>query len=426
MANADKGAAVLDAKAIAENVIPIGQINGAELLDKVEAHLSRFVAYPSEATRIAHVLWIAHAHNMELWESTPRIAFLSPEPGSGKTRALEVTETLVPRPLSQVGCSASYLFRKVSDPNGLPTILFDEIDTVFGPKAKENEDIRGLLNAGHRRGATVGRCVVRGREIVPEEYQSFCAVAIAGLGDLPDTILSRSVIVRMRKANATEKVESFRNRIHRPAGHALRDQIGAWSAQFRYLADFPEMPGCIEDRDADVWESLIAVADFAGGDWPTRARKAAVALVTASKETSPSLGVKLLSDLRDHVFKGREEMITADVLKELQGIEESPWSDLYGKPIDARRLSRMLGQYGVHPQQLRPDGSKQLRGYTRASLLDPWSRYLPSTEVAITSVTTPPVTAVTDVTNTPGEGNRLPEIYGPPKPAWLASSEVVI
>src|SRR5262249_54120257 len=115
---------------------------------------------------------------MESWESTPRIAFLSPEPGSGKTRALEVTETMVPRPVEAVNTTPAYLFRKVSDPAGLPTILFDEIDTIFGPRAKEHEEIRGMLNAGHRRGAMAGRCVVRGRHIDTEELPAFCAVAL--------------------------------------------------------------------------------------------------------------------------------------------------------------------------------------------------------------------------------------------------------
>ena len=124
--------------------------------------LGRFVAYPNEHADVAHTLWIAHAHPMDAWESTPRIAFLSPEPGCGKTRALEVTELLVPRPVEAVNTTPAYLFRKVSDPAGLPTILYDEIDTLFGPKAKDNEEIRGMLNAGHRRGAMAGRCVIRG------------------------------------------------------------------------------------------------------------------------------------------------------------------------------------------------------------------------------------------------------------------------
>lgn len=116
---------------------------GAVLLDAVLTFLNRFVAYPSPEASVGHALWIAHTHCMEAWHSTPRLAFLSPEPGSGKTRALEVTELLVPNPVEAVNVTPAYLFRKVGDEAGLPTILFDEIDTVFGPRAKDNEEIRG-------------------------------------------------------------------------------------------------------------------------------------------------------------------------------------------------------------------------------------------------------------------------------------------
>src|SRR5262249_29244932 len=108
------------------------KLDGADLLDKIHAFLGRFVSYPSEPTQVAHVLWIVHTHLMDLWESTPRLAFLSPEPGSGKTRALEVTELLVPRPVEAVNVTPAYLFRKVGSSEGRPTVLYDEIDTVFG------------------------------------------------------------------------------------------------------------------------------------------------------------------------------------------------------------------------------------------------------------------------------------------------------
>ncbi len=183
-------------------------LSGDVVLAEVENYLTQFVAYPSEAACVAHTLWVAHTHLMHLWESTPRIAFLSPEPGSGKSRALEVSEPLVPRPVHAVNATPAYLFRKVSDEAGPPTILYDEIDTVFGPRAKDNEEVRGLLNAGHRRGAVAGRCVVKGRTVVTEELPAYCAVALAGLDDLPDTLMSRSVIVRMRRRSPTEKVDS--------------------------------------------------------------------------------------------------------------------------------------------------------------------------------------------------------------------------
>jgi len=68
-------------------------------IDAVHRFIGRFVAYPSPDARRARTLWIAHAHLMDAWDSTPRIAFLSPERGSGTTRALEATDPLVPRPI---------------------------------------------------------------------------------------------------------------------------------------------------------------------------------------------------------------------------------------------------------------------------------------------------------------------------------------
>src|SRR5262249_45998418 len=154
-----------------------------------------------------------------------------------------------------------------------PTILYDEIDTVFGPKAKENEEIRGLLNAGHRRGAVAGRCVVRGKTVMTEEISAYCAVALAGIGWLPDTILTRAIVIRMCPRAPKEKVTPFRRRVYASEGEVLRDRLAAWAAKVIDVmaAARPEMPPGIEDRNADVWEPLLAVADAAGGIWPQRA-----------------------------------------------------------------------------------------------------------------------------------------------------------
>ena len=350
---------------------------GAEILNDVLAFLKRFVAFPSPEAATAHALWIAHTHMMDAWESTPRIAFLSPEPGSGKTRALEITELLVPRPVTAVNVSPSYLFRKVGDEgSGRPTILFDEIDTVFGPKAKENEEIRGLLNAGHRRGAVAGRCVMRGKSVVTEEIPAFCAVALAGLGELPDTILSRSVIVKMRRRGSAEYIEPYRRRLHEAEGDALKTHLENWSRTVvdTIRDDWPELPAGIQDRDADVWEPLIAIADAAGGDWPRKARVAAVTLVTLLREANPSMGIRLLADLRT-VFGDWETKSTAAIITALHEIDEAPWGEMRGRPLDDRGLARRLSRYGIKPKVIR-FGETLARGYDRADLHDAWDRYL--------------------------------------------------
>ena len=222
--------------------------------------------------RRAYALDRARARDGRLGEHAPDRVPLA-RAGIGQDPRARNTELLVPRPVEAVNVTPAYLFRKVGGRQDAPTILFDEIDTIFGPKAKrDNEEIRGLLNAGHRKGAVAGRCVVKGKQIHTEEIAAYCAVALAGLGDLPDTIMTRSVVVRMRRRAPGEHVEPYRRRQHSPEGHALRDRLAAWAeASVKALAAArPDMPAGIADRDADVWEPLLAIADAAGGDWPER------------------------------------------------------------------------------------------------------------------------------------------------------------
>jgi hypothetical protein len=135
------------------------------------------------------------------------------------------------------------------------------------------------------------------------------------------------------------------------------------------------MPDGVVDRDADVWEALLAVADAAGNTWPERARRSAVALVADSKAGGPSLGVRLLADLRD-LFGNEDKLSTEHILAGLHAIDEAPWGDLRGRPLDPRGLSRRLAKFEVKPTNVRTaDGV--VKGYTRDALLDAWSRYLP-------------------------------------------------
>ncbi|WP_406373102.1 DUF3631 domain-containing protein [Streptomyces sp. NBC_00647] len=361
-------------------------IDGAALLNEVEAFHRRFNVFPHEAAYVAVVLWDAHAHLLDCFDSTPRLAFLSPEPGSGKSRALDVVETLVPRSMAAADASAAALFRSVSGiDGGRPTILFDEIDTIFGPKAGDNEQLRGFINAGHARGRPVYRCVGDGANQQVQGFPSYCAVAVAGLGSLPDTILTRSVIVRMRRRARNEKAEPFRSRIHVREGNEIRDRLAKWaeSVEKQVVGAWPDMPDDVTDRPADVWEPLIAVADAAGGDWPERARQACVTLVTASKANDKgSLGVRLLIDLRDHVMAGIDRLPTVAILDRLNSLDDAPWADLNGRPLDNRRLSKMLAEYmtaDIEPitsRNIKTAGSV-LKGYYASDLHDAWARYCP-------------------------------------------------
>jgi hypothetical protein len=336
--------------------------------------VQRFVSFPNSHAAVATALWAAHTHLLDHFDSTPRLSFLSPEPGSGKTRALEVLGSLVPNPMHAVNATPAALFRSVSDLEQQPTILYDEIDTVFGPKTKENnEEVRAFLNAGHRRSGEAFRCVGMGTNQTVKKFPTFAAVALAGLNDLPDTIGTRSVIIRMRRRKRSEKVESWRARHNEVEGHQIRDRLAA-AMTAAELPDEPPMPEGVEDRPADVWEPLLAVAHAAGGEWPELAEAACRTFVLTAPDTTHTTSLQLLEDLRT-VFGEQTSMSTADIIKELCNLEESPWKSLGVAGIDAVRLSKELKKYGVKPLQIR--GERNLRGYYRNHLADPWERYLP-------------------------------------------------
>lgn len=359
---------------------------GADLLDDTRAFIGRFCAFPDDHCLTAVTLWAAHTHVIEHLHTTPRLALLSPEAGSGKTRVLEVLDLLVPEPLFTLNASPAAVFRTLA--NGQITLLFDEVDAIWSKHGKDDnhEDLRALLNAGYKIGATIPRCVPPKHDVI--RFDVFCAVALAGLGDLPDTIMSRSIIIRMRRRAPHEKIEPFRSREHDHQGHAYRTLLADWAADVGVEIGelWPKLPPGIVDRPAEVWEPLVAVADAAGGHWPALARDACTALCAVAEDRRASLGVRLLADIRT-IFRDADALYTATILQRLidgDGLEDdAPWSDLRGKPLGIRGLATMLRKYGVTPLTVRESGDDRTwKGYRRADLWDAWQRYLPSLKSA--------------------------------------------
>jgi hypothetical protein len=270
-----------------------------------------------------------------------------------------------------VNISPAALVRSIGDDP--PTLLLDEADTVFGPKAGDgHEDLRGILNAGHSRNRPYIRWDMLARK--PENCSTFAMAALAGIGALPDTITDRAVVVAMRRRAPGETVARYRDRRDGGPLKELGGRLGAWvRAHLDELREAePDMP--VEDRAADTWEPLIAVADLAGGDWPARARKAAIAL-TAEDDTDTTLGARLLADLRD-VFGVADAMHGETILTALHKISEAPWGDYFGRPMNARDMAKLLKPYGVSSTDVKLDGVNR-KGYRRDHLHDPWTRYLP-------------------------------------------------
>lgn len=354
---------------VATSDVPL--VEGHELLDELLATLNRYVRFPDDHSAVAVALWVAATHGIEAWNAAPRLVLNSPQKRCGKTRALDVITGMCHTPLVTVNASAAAIFRSLGGERP-PTLIIDEADAIFGTKraAEQNEDLRSLLNAGYQRNRPALRCV--GPQNIPQEFPTFAMVALAGIGAMPDTITDRAVNVTMRRRTMGEQVSQFRCRRDEPVLHAVRDRLATWAqANIECLtSSVPDMP--VEDRAADTWEPLMAVADAAGGRWPQLARRACVALVEGAEESDEerSLDVRLLTDIRriftekDTLFLPSHELVDA-----LKLTTDSPWCDFGYTPS---KLARRLGLFGVKPGH---NAEKTVRGYRLESFHDAFERY---------------------------------------------------
>ncbi len=355
------------------------EVDGAHLLDDLRGTLLRFVVFPSDHAADAATLWLAASHAQDAWETATRFVVKSPLKRCGKTRLLDMVEHLAHNVLVAANVSPAALARSVTDRDP-PTLVVDEQDAVFakrhGERSETAEVLRGLLNAGHQRGRPYVRWDVATRTL--ERCPTFCMVALAAIGDLPDTIEDRAVIVSMRRRAPGERVTPFRRRRHVAELLQLRNRLHGWvAAHLKELAVAePDLP--VEDRAADTWEPLVAVADLAGGDWPKRARAACRAMTdAAAADTEGAASERLLADLRG-VFGTAQTLWTVTILERLANLDEAPWGDWYGRPLNARDLAKLLRLYGVKSKNVREGGvGESLKGYAVADFTDAWRRYVP-------------------------------------------------
>lgn len=367
-------------------VPPPAAIPGHEILDQVRDFIAQYSAFPHKHCAPMLALWYAHTWVADHLYTTPRLVLSSAEPGSGKTRVLEVAKHFTKAAEMTMSGSAAALVRMVAA--GPITILLDEVDTIFAGGGGGNEEVRGMLNGGYKRTATIPKC--RGDAatgITVDRLPIFAPAALAGLaGSLPDTINTRAITIHLRKRRIDEHVQGYMERRVDREATPIREALETWVTSIGESLEEaePAMPHGVADRAAEIWEPLIAIADAAGGHWPNTARVACSYFVHDKTGVTPSFGVQLLSDLRTlFTTAGTDRLHTAEILPSLLAMEDAPWSDVNGRPLDSRRLSKELRRYHVAPITVKKDGNNA-KGYVtfaddrQVGLADAWARYLPA------------------------------------------------
>lgn len=343
-------------------------VNGAILFDDVLNTLQNHVIADDE-TLYAATLWIAMTWMVDYCTVLPLAVITAPEKGCGKTTLLTTMGRMVYKQLPVSNISPAAMFRTIEAYR--PTLLLDETDASF----KDNEELRGLVNSGHTRDAAYVLRVV-GDEHEPRVFSTWCPKLLCGIGRLPPTIESRAIILKMRRKTKGESVKNIR---HSPIEMFadLKSKLARWSEDnaTAFANLHPIMEG-LDNRNADNYEPLLALAMLADDEWVKRIKVAAYALCTEDSDNL-SVNEELLQDIRK-IFElhGKEQIKTVDLLTELCRDDDAPWKTYNrGKEFSSRQLAKRLAEYGIKSKNMRLGSSVQ-KGYELKQFLDVFSRYL--------------------------------------------------
>jgi putative DNA primase/helicase len=345
-------------------------VDGAALLDEIVATVRRHVVMPEEAAR-ATALWVVGTHSFDSFVIFPRLVITSPEKQCGKSTLLDVTGGMVLKRMLVSNVTVSPLFRAIEIAR--PTLLIDEADSFLS----DNEEMRGIINAGHRRDGAVLRAV--GEDFEPRQFSVWAPMAIAAIGKVPSTIEDRAILIRLRRRRPDEPTESFRADRTETVDR-LASMCARWAADHgdELAAADPEMPSGIYNRAADNWRPMLAIADAAGGIWPLMARKVAESMVAAAMGDDASIRVSLLADIRE-VFadKGEDKIPSAVMVDALGNLEGRPWSEFRnGKELSRSTLAKLLRPFGIGPENIKIGPDKVAKGYKLERFEDAFARYL--------------------------------------------------
>lgn len=361
----------------------------AQLLDEITNTIQRFIVVDKYQAQTA-ALWVSACWFIDVIQCAPIALINAPERACGKTQLLTVLARLAPRAAQASGISPSVLFRMIEAYQ--PTLFIDEVETIL----KDNEDLRGLINAGHTRdSAKVWRSVAKGDDFEPKQFSVWGMKAIAGINaiKLAETVTSRSIVFELRRKTSSETVERLRR-----AEAGLFEKLASKLARFAddYVSEVnqarPALPDALGDREQDNFEPLLQIASVAGEHWPDTALNAALRLSGATQAPMSSAN-ELLADIQE-VFEAKQviKITTTELINALCEDTEKSWATYNrGKQLSPRQLSNKLKDYGIASKTIRINGYETAKGFECEQFKDAFERYL------------------TDPLNQPSQGNNLLE-----------------
>lgn len=368
---------------VSENPAEGEVIDGQSLAQEIANYIGHYVVMNLEQLA-ACTLWVLHTWAFKAAVSTPYLFIVSPQKQSGKTRMQETLEMLVQNPVRTSGVTEAVIFRVIDAEH--PTLMLDEADAIFAGTSERTEPIRGAIDSGNREGGVILRCVPPDFHVKP--FSTFCPKCIAGIdkGEYPETILDRSIVLRVSRKKPHETVSRFRYRDAEERARPLQESAASWAKQNidALRSARPEEPEGLSDRAMDAWEPLFAIADLLGGEWPEQARHVALKLYAAEQAQEDTIQLMLLRAIRalfagNHNTRWPSVDLVDKLNNEVDG-EDAPWLEQGG--LTAHSLARLLRPFEISPISIRINQTT-MKGYKSESFADAFERYLPGEDEGV-------------------------------------------
>jgi len=347
-------------------------VDGNNLLDQLTKTFKDHMVLPSGMPELCAV-YSLFTHCIDAFDYAPYLSVSSATMRSGKSRLGDIFEALVQKPLKADSATEATIFRVVNAHE--PTMILDEADTW----SRDNEGMRGILNAGNKRNAKVLRCSGDSHE--PKAYKVFGAKIILGIGKRWGTLADRCIEIALKRKLVSEEVQRIKaSRFHKDL-KPIREQMRRWAND--HMDDLrdaePELPQLTDDRAMDNWEPLLAIGDACSKQWGERLRE--IAQETHKEKEENEIIVRLVHDM-EKIFEDHysDKMTSEQMCNELAQIDDAPWGS-WGRmgPITKISLAKKLKPFGIKPDQFW-ESDKKKRGYKREDLKDTLARYPLPTE----------------------------------------------
>jgi putative DNA primase/helicase len=357
-----------DSNSVVEDLVPWeGPLDPVVIAHEIRKAVTAYaVVAPHVDTAVA--LWVMASYRLNEFRKFPLLNITAPEMNCGKSVIIDLLACYCGRALEVENISPSAIFRTIELCQ--PTLLIDEADSFL----KGNEDARGILNSAHKRGGGVVRTV--GDDHEPKKFSTYTPIAIAGIGGVHGTILSRCIVIHMERMGPDDYIDTMMAS-DEPQAVAMRKKLLAWAADPIPGGVSMQVPKTTNRRIMDCWNPLFVVAHLLGGDWPGLCQLAFKALNEREAEDD-NPGSELLRDIRQ-VFEmeGGAAIHTSVLAEALLTLDDSRWGDWNrGRGINGKGIAKLLKPYQVKSRQIKIHGVNK-HGYQLASFERVFQKYCP-------------------------------------------------